>query len=87
MRQSPLFSNIQTGEVVYDDVDQATYKGITIKTFILLAITIIVAAVMAFALPTILLNNPGVYLTTLVISSIVKIEISYRLIVNLIKYF
>ena len=71
MRQSPLFSNIQTGEVVYDNVDQATYKGITIKTFILLAITIIVAAVMAFALPTILLNNPGVYLTTLVISSIV----------------
>ena len=71
MRQSPLFSNIQTGEVVYDNVDQATYKGITIKTFILLAITIIVAAGMAFALPTILLNNPGVYLTTLVISSIV----------------
>ena len=31
MRQSPLFSNIQTGDVVYDNVDQATYKGITIK--------------------------------------------------------
>ncbi len=36
LRQSPLFSNIQTGEAVYDDVDRATYKGITVKTCILL---------------------------------------------------
>lgn len=71
MRQSPLFSNIQTGDVVYDNVDQATYKGITLKTFVLLGVSIIVAAFMAFALPTILVNNPGVYITTLVISSIV----------------
>ena len=71
MRQSPLFSNIQTGEVVYDDVDQATYKGITIKTFILLGISVIVAAVMAFALPSIIVNNPGVYITTLVVAAIV----------------
>lgn len=71
MRQSPLFSNINTGEVVYDDVDQATYKGITLKTVFLLFISVIVAAVMAFALPTILANNPTVYVTTLVISSIV----------------
>ena len=71
MRQSPLFSNIQTGEVVYDNVDQATYKGITIKTFILLGISVIVAAVMAFALPSIIVNNPGVYITTLVVAAIV----------------
>ena len=71
MRQSPLFSNINTGQVVYDEVDQATYKGITLKTVLLLIITIIVAAVMAFALPTVLANNPGVYITTLAISSVV----------------
>lgn len=71
MRQSPLFSNIHTGDVVYDNVDQATYKGITIKTFILLGIAILIASVMAFALPTILVNNPSVYVTSLIISSIV----------------
>lgn len=71
MRQSPLFSNIRTGEVVYDDVERATYKGITIKTLFLLILTIVVASCMAFALPTILTNNPAVYITTLAISSIV----------------
>ena len=71
MRQSPLFSHIQTGEVVYDNVDQATYKGITIKTFVLLGISILIAAVMAFALPTIIMNNPGLYVGSLIISSIV----------------
>ena len=53
MKQSPLFSNIQTGEAVYDDVDHATYKGITVKTVILLLIAVLIAAVVAFALPTI----------------------------------
>lgn len=71
MKQSPLFSNIQTGEAVYDDVDRATYKGITVKTTILLLITILIAAVVAFALPTILANNPMVFYVTLVISSVV----------------
>ena len=71
MRQSPLFSKIQTGDAVYDNVDKATFKGITLKTFVLLLIAIVVAVVMAFALPTILVNNPTVYVTTLVISSIV----------------
>lgn len=71
MRQSPLFSNIQTGEAVYDDVDRATYKGITIKTIILLLISVLIAAVIAFALPTILTNNPTTFYVTLVISSIV----------------
>lgn len=71
LRQSPLFSNIQTGEAVYDDVDRATYKGITVKTCILLLVSVIIAALVAFALPTILTNNPATFYVTLVISSIV----------------
>ena len=71
MKQSPLFSNIQTGEAVYDDVDRATYKGITIKTVILLLISVLIAAVIAFALPTILTNNPTTFYVTLIVSSIV----------------
>lgn len=73
MRQSPLFSNIQTGEAYYDDVERATYKGITIKTFILLGISIIIAAFTAFALPEILINNLNAFITLLVVSSIVGI--------------
>lgn len=71
MRQSPLFSNIQTGEAVYDDVDRATYKGITVKTCILLLISVMIAAVVAFALPTIITNNATTFYVTLVISSVV----------------
>ncbi|MDE6584242.1 MAG: Bax inhibitor-1/YccA family protein [Anaeroplasmataceae bacterium] len=71
MKQSPLFSNIKTGEAVYDDVDQATYKGITIKTCILLLISIIIAAFVAFALPSLLENNGMTFYVTLAISSIV----------------
>lgn len=71
LRQSPLFSNIQTGEAVYDDVDRATYKGITVKTCILLLVSVIIAALVAFALPTILTNNPTTFYVTLVVSSIV----------------
>lgn len=71
MKQSPLFSNIQTGEIVYDDVERATYKGITIKTFILLGISVLIAALVAFALPAILTNNATTFYVTLVVSSIV----------------
>ena len=71
MKQSPLFSNIQTGEAYYDEVERATYKGITIKTFILLAITTIVAAMVVLNLPAILNNNPTMFTVTLVIASIV----------------
>lgn len=71
MKQSPLFSNIQTGEAVYDDVDRATYKGITVKTVILLLISVLIAAIVAFELPTILANNPTTFYVTLVVSSIV----------------
>lgn len=71
MRQSPLFSNIETGEVVYDNVECATYKGITVKTCILLIIAALIASFTAFALPSILVNNFGVFYITLAISSIV----------------
>lgn len=57
MRRSPLFSNIETGEAYYDDVDRATYKGICAKTFILLAIAVIVAGITAFYLPTIITSG------------------------------
>ena len=38
MKPTPLFSNIQTGAQTYDDIDKATYKGITIKTVLLFLI-------------------------------------------------
>ena len=72
MKQSPLFSNIQTGEAVYDDVDHATYKGITVKTVILLLIAVLIAAVVAFALPTILANNEITFYITLGRSPVVS---------------
>ncbi len=71
MKQSPLFSNIQTGEAVYDDVNRATYKGVTLKTVFLLIFTIAVSAVVAFALPTIVTNNLTTFTVLLVVSSIV----------------
>ena len=71
MRQSPLFSNIQTGEAVYDDAS-ASYKGICAKTFFLLGISTIVAAVIAFYFPTIIeAGNLGTFYVILVVSSIV----------------
>ncbi len=73
MNHNPMFSNIETGEAVYDNVDRATYKGITIKTSILLLITVLIAAVVAFALPDILANNYNVFYSLLTISSIVGI--------------
>ena len=71
MRQSPLFSNIHTGEAYYDEVNCASYKGIAIKTFILLAITTLVGAMVAFYLPEILVNNVTGFFAALLISSIV----------------
>lgn len=71
MRQSRLFSNISTGEAVYDNVDRASIKGIAGKTFFLLGITILVGVMMAIYLPTILNNNPGGLYVALGISSVV----------------
>ena len=71
MRQSPLFSNIKTGEAFYDEVECATYKGIAIKTFILLAITTIVGGAVSYYLPEIVLNNPSSFSLLIVVTSIV----------------
>ncbi len=72
MKQNPLFSNIQTGEAYYDDVDRATYKGICLKTFFLLALAVVVAAIAAFYLPTIIESgNFGTFYIALGISGIV----------------
>lgn len=71
MRQSPLFSNIQTGEAYYDEVNCASYKGITVKTFILLGISALVGAMVAFYFPEIVENNFSAFYVTLMISSIV----------------
>lgn len=71
MKESPLFSNIQTGEAVYDNVDRATYKGITLKTCFLLLISTIIAAFVAFGLPKIIANNSTTFYVTLAVSSIV----------------
>lgn len=70
MRQSPLFSNISTGDV-YASSDTATYGGITAKTIILLAITIVIGCITAFYLPEILANQPSGLLTALIASSII----------------
>lgn len=43
MKPTPLFSRIETGTQTYDNVNRATYKGIGIKTGILLLITILAA--------------------------------------------
>jgi len=51
MKPTPLFSNIQTGAQTYDDIDKATYKGITIKTVLLFLITVAVALTTIFVVP------------------------------------
>lgn len=72
MRRSPLFSTIETGESYYDNVEQATYKGICVKTFFLLAISVLVASVTAFYLPTIITSgNFTTFYVALAISTVV----------------
>lgn len=71
MRQSPLFSNIQTGEAIYD-VEHATYKGICIKTFCLLLITTIVALFTGLYLPTIIAaGNYNAFYIMLIVASVI----------------
>ena len=84
MRQTPLFTNIQTGEAVYDDA-KASYKGIGIKTGIYLLIAISVAATIYFALPNIITTgNLPVFYTIMFIGLIVGFitaiigRVSYR---------
>lgn len=70
MKQSPLFSNIETGNV-YSSSDSATYGGISLKTFILIGVAILFGCATAYYLPTIVENNMGGLITALVISSVI----------------
>lgn len=90
MKQSPLFSNIQADSMIFDEADRASYKGITIKTFFLLALATIVGAITAFFLPTIIeTDNFGPFYVLLCVSSVIGIiaVVVGRLSPKLSKYF
>ena len=70
MRDSGYYSYINTNEAYLDQADCATYKGVAIKTIILLAVTIAVAVGTMFYLPSILVNNPSGFYTLLAVSVI-----------------
>ena len=71
MKPSPLFSTVASGEKYYDDVNNASIKGVSIKTFILLGIAVVVAVLTAIFLPTILESNPYGLYVALCVSSVV----------------
>ncbi len=66
MRQSPLFSTIDTS---YAAQSTATYRGVTLKTITLLAITALFAVITAISLPQI--TNMGGLISALIASSII----------------
>ena len=47
MKQSPLFSRVETSQSYFDETEHASFKGVTIKTIILLLIAAGIAAVTA----------------------------------------
>ena len=75
MKPTPLFSNIQTGAQTYDDIDKATYKGITIKTVLLFLITVAVALTTIFVVPryVVATENMTPLLVGLIIAMIVAL--------------
>ncbi len=70
MKQSPLFSRVETSQSYFDETEHASFKGVTIKTIILLLIAAGIAAVTAFALPAIIKNNLTPFYIILIIASI-----------------
>lgn len=87
MKASPLFSTISTEYV--DERDCASYKGVSTKTIILLAITVVFGALTAAFLPQIIgNNNMGALIGALIASGIVGFisVIVGRLNVNASKY-
>ena len=70
MRPSPLYSGVSTSTDFYD-VDRASMKGVSIKTFIFLGIAAIVAVITAIFLPTMLEANPYGLFFVLMFASIV----------------
>jgi len=86
MKPTPLFTNIKTGAATYDDTNKATYKGITVKTLILFAITVGIAIAASLALPTFLTEeNIEIFIGLIIASTILAIvsaiigRLSYRL--------
>lgn len=71
MRQSPLFSNIETNNAYFDETDHATIKGVSLKTTFLLLITIAIAVVTAILLPRILEYSAGPFYGILIGSAII----------------
>lgn len=67
--QNPVFANIETGTTHFEDVDAASYKGIAIKTGILLLVTALVAVLVALTLPN--LNNVNSLYISLMIAMFV----------------
>ena len=65
MNNSGYYSYVKTSDSYLDEASRATYKGISIKTIILLAITIAVAVVTGIYLPTLLLNYEVTFYTLL----------------------
>lgn len=49
--QNPVFSTIQTGTTHFEDVDAASYKGVAVKTGVLLLVTALAAIITALTLP------------------------------------
>ncbi len=70
MKQSPLFSRVETSQSYFDETEHASFKGVTIKTIILLLIAAGIAAFTAFALPAIVKNNLTPFYIILIIASI-----------------
>ena len=62
------YSYVQTNEAYIDETARATYKGIAIKTIILIGITIAVAFLTGYFLPVILTNNEYGFYITLIFS-------------------
>ena len=87
MKPTPLFSNIKTGAATYDEIDKATYKGITIKTLLLFLITVAVALTTMFVLPRYIDSSQNIapLIAGLIIAAIVAFvsvligRLSYRL--------
>ena len=73
MRQTPLFNKIETSATYFDEAEHATIKGVSIKTGILLAITITIAVVTALFLPKIASNEQslGIFIGVLIGASII----------------
>lgn len=76
MRPTPLFSNIKTGTVTYDETNKATYKGITIKTLLLFLLTVGAALGATFTLPIFLKEENIAYFIGLIIVSLILAIVS-----------